>query len=81
MAVFSAFLSIIKIEQVKRTVIMKKWFSFKSSEKEDISQLPFIPVGKNGSYRINFANKTVAQNIYNSLKEMEKIPVQRAEIK
>ena len=57
MAVFSAFLSIIKIEQVKRTVNYEK----------------------NGSYRINFANKTVAQNIYNSLKEMEKIPVQRAE--
>ena len=60
---------------------MKKWFSFKSSEKEDIFQLPFIPVEKNGSYRINFANKTVAQNIYNSLKEMEKIPVQRHEKK
>lgn len=58
---------------------MKKWFSFKSSKQEDISQMPFIPVGKNGSYRINFANKTVAKNIYNSLKEMEKIPVQRVE--
>lgn len=53
---------------------MKLW---PFSRKEDISQMPFIPVGKNGSYRINLANKTVALNIYKSLKEIEKIPVER----
>lgn len=55
---------------------MKLW-PFSLFQKQDISQMPCIPIGRNGSYGLNPANKKVSQNILSSLKEMEDIPVQR----
>lgn len=59
---------------------MKIW-PFSLFQKQDISQMPLITIGNNGAYGLNPANKKVSQNILNSLREMENIPVQRSKKK
>lgn len=55
--------------------IMKIW-PFSMFQKPDISQMPFVCIGKNGAYGLNPANIEVSQNIFRSLREIEKMPIQ-----